>query len=67
MLQTSLLQHFRRNSMKNILIIGATGSLAETLRRKLANQDQYQVTLFSRGSNLLRLNEIEQAMAASVF
>lgn len=53
--------------MKNILIIGATGSLAETLRRKLANQDQYQVTLFSRGSNLLRLNEIEQAMAASVF
>lgn len=67
MLQTSLLQHFRRNSMKNILIIGATGSLGETLRRKLANQDQYQLTLFSRGSNLLRLNENEQAMAASVF
>lgn len=53
--------------MKNILIIGATGSLGETLRRKLANQDQYQLTLFSRGSNLLRLNENEQAMAASVF
>ncbi len=53
--------------MKNILIIGATGSLGETLRRKFANQDQYQLTLFSRGSNLLRLNENEQAMAASVF
>lgn len=53
--------------MKNILIIGATGSLGETLRRKLANQDQYQLTLFSRGSNLLRVNENEQAMAASVF
>lgn len=53
--------------MKNILIIGATGSLGETLRRKLANQDQYQLTLFSRGSNLLRLNENEQAMATSVF
>lgn len=53
--------------MKNILIIGATGSLGETLRRKFANQDQYQLTLFSRGSNLLRVNENEQAMAASVF
>lgn len=53
--------------MKNILIIGATGSVGETIRRKLANQDQYQLTLFSRGSNLLRLNENEQAMAASVF
>ncbi|PNY20718.1 hypothetical protein ASN88_01903 [Streptococcus parauberis] len=53
--------------MKNILIIGATGSLGETLHRKFANQDQYQLTLFSRGSNLLRVNENEQAMAASVF
>lgn len=46
MLQTSLLQQFRRNSMKNILIIGATGSLGETLRRKLANQDQYHSLYF---------------------
>ncbi|UQS85935.1 NAD(P)H-binding protein (plasmid) [Nicoliella spurrieriana] len=39
--------------MKNVLIIGATGSLGRTLTNQLLNHDDYQLTLFARHASQL--------------
>ncbi|MCK1210457.1 NAD(P)H-binding protein [Streptococcus uberis] len=53
--------------MKNVLVIGATGSLGQTLRKEVANNCDYQLTLFSRTSEKLTLFSNEKAISGSVF
>ena len=56
----------KENKMTNILIIGATGSLGQSLRRELSTTN-HKITLFSRSAGRLSdLRVNETAMAGSV-
>lgn len=43
--------------MKNVLIIGATGTLGSAVRQTLLNATNQQLTLFSRHAKKLKINE----------
>ncbi len=51
--------------MKKVAIIGATGSLGRSLRLELADDNQYDVTLFSRRAESLDLASNEKAVNGS--
>lgn len=53
--------------MHNVLLIGATGSLGQALRKELADQPNYALTLFSRRAKGLTLSENERAISDSVY
>ncbi|MEJ6400834.1 NAD(P)H-binding protein [Nicoliella lavandulae] len=42
--------------MKKVLIIGASGSLGQALTKQLLNNDDYQLTLFSRSATQLNID-----------
>lgn len=53
--------------MKNVLIIGATGSIGNAVRQMFLRETDDQLTLFSRRANRLKLdNSREKAISGSV-
>ena len=53
--------------MKNVLIIGATGTLGSAVRKELLKTTDDQLTLFSRSANRLNFDsDREQVIAGNV-
>lgn len=51
--------------MKNVLIIGATGTLGNAARQTLLNETDDQLTLFSRSANRIRISDASREKAIS--
>lgn len=49
--------------MKNVLIIGATGTLGNAARQTLLNETDDQLTLFSRSANRIRISDASREKA----
>lgn len=52
--------------MKNVLIIGATGTLGSAVRQKLLKESNYHLTLFARAADQLDPNPQEQIITGNV-
>lgn len=52
--------------MKNVLIIGATGTLGSAVRQKLLKESNHHLTLFARSADQLDPNPQEQIIAGNV-
>ena len=52
--------------MKNVLIIGATGTIGSAVRQKLLKESNHHLTLFARSADQLDPNPQEQIIAGNV-